>query len=154
MLVFIWIVHRVCPHSYDGYVSLDLIATDEVVTFESFEVATESISLPQTATKEIITNVMVGDGNTAVLGGILSNTTSQIDRRIPILGSIPGLGWLFRAKDDIITQRNSTIFITPTIVKLDARDDLEAAKIRMKERLSGLDFSPKDEAEEDGEIGR
>ena len=102
------------PHiTTDGFVSLDLQAKDEIVTFEEFTVATESIDLPQTSTKEVTTNIMVADGNTAIIGGILSNQSSEDHRKVPVLGNLPGIGFLFRARNDSLTQRNTTIFITP-----------------------------------------
>ena len=138
------------PHiTTDGFVSLDLQAKDEIVTFEEFTVATESIDLPQTSTKEVTTNIMVADGNTAIIGGILSNQSSEDHRKVPVLGNLPGIGFLFRARNDSLTQRNTTIFITPTIVKMDGMDELEEAKVRLKEQLSGLDFSPKTETAND-----
>ena len=137
----------VTPHiTSDGFVALDLTAKDDIVTFEEFTVGTESISLPQTSNKEVETNIMVKDGNTAIIGGILSNQSTEDHRKVPVLGSLPGIGFLFRARNDSITQRNTTIFITPTIVKMDTMDELEEAKLRLKEQLSGLDFTPQSES--------
>lgn len=147
----------VTPHiTTDGFVSIELTAVDRIVTLEEFTVASESITLPQSSVKEVDTNIMVGDGNTAIIGGILSNQTNEDHRKIPLLGNLPGIGFLFRARNDSITQRNTTMFITPSIVKMDSMDELEAAKLRLKEQLSGLDFTPRSAEEAapgEGEIG-
>ncbi len=135
----------VTPHiTTDGFISIELKANDKIVTLQEFTVAAESIVLPQTGLKEVDTKIMVGDGNTAILGGILSNQTNEDHRQIPVLGSLPGIGWLFRARDDSVTQRNTTMFITATIVKMDEMDELEFSKLRLKERLSGLKLTPEE----------
>jgi type IV pilus assembly protein PilQ len=139
---------KVTPHiTADGYVAVNLEAIDELNVFRIFDVGTDSIELPQTKKKFVKTNIMVRDGDTAVIGGILSNKVEEIENRIPGLGSIPILGWLFKHKSDNIVQRNLTIFITPRIVQLNDVDELEEAKLRLRERLSGLQLRRNDKEE-------
>ena len=85
---------------------------------------------------------MVADGETAVIGGLLSNQVDETERWVPVLGNIPILGYLFRNEEETVNQRNLTIFITPRIVQLSEKDDLEDRKLRLREQLSGLDFTP------------
>lgn len=138
----------VTPHiTSDGYVSVDLQANDELNTFREFNVGTDTIELPQTNTKELKTNIMVKDGDTAVIGGILENRVIEDESRMPGLGSIPLLGWLFKHKSNSIDQRNLTFFITPRIVQLSDLDELESAKLRLRESLSGLQLRSRADAE-------
>ncbi|MFW5858849.1 MAG: secretin N-terminal domain-containing protein [Planctomycetota bacterium] len=141
----------VLPHiTNDGFVSIDLTAKDETFEFQTFfsEESTNAkqIQLPQVSSKRIKSSIMVADGETAVIGGILSNSTEETESRIPLLGSIPVLGYLFRNHDEQTVQRDLTIFVTPRIIELSDQDDLEDAKLRLREQLSGLQL--REETEE------
>ena len=67
-------------------------------------------------TKHVKTQVRVEDGGTVVLGGIYEETSRNDDAKVPGLGDVPGLGWLFKNRDQ--TQRKSEllIFLTPRVV--------------------------------------
>ncbi|WP_233254827.1 type IV pilus secretin PilQ [Limnohabitans sp. T6-5] len=67
-------------------------------------------------TKHVKTQVRVEDGGTAVLGGIFEETRRNDEAKVPGLGDVPGLGWLFKNRDQ--TQRKSEllIFLTPRVV--------------------------------------
>jgi len=63
------------------------------------------------------TTVIVGDSDTVVLGGLIRTNTSETVNKIPILGDIPLLGWLFRAKTTKSLKSNLVILMTPHIVR-------------------------------------
>lgn len=63
------------------------------------------------------TTVIVDDGEILVLGGLLQDDLRESDQRVPILGSIPLLGHLFRARKTEKTKTNLMIFIRPTILR-------------------------------------
>lgn len=67
-------------------------------------------------TKHVKTQVRVEDGGTVVLGGIYEDTDRHNEARVPGLGQLPGLGWLFKNRD--LLQRNSEllIFLTPRVI--------------------------------------
>jgi type IV pilus assembly protein PilQ len=67
-------------------------------------------------TKHVKTQVRVEDGGTVVLGGIYEETNRQDEAKVPGLGDVPGLGWLFKNRDH--TQRKSEllIFLTPRVM--------------------------------------
>jgi type IV pilus secretin PilQ/predicted competence protein len=67
-------------------------------------------------TKHVKTQVRVEDGGTVVLGGIYEETDRDNEARVPGLGTVPGLGWLFKNRDR--AQRNSEllIFLTPRVM--------------------------------------
>jgi general secretion pathway protein D len=71
---------------------------------------------PTIARREISTTVTVPDGETIVLSGLIQEDQTEAVRRIPILGSIPLLGWLFRHKISDKKKTNLLVFVTPHIV--------------------------------------
>jgi general secretion pathway protein D len=76
---------------------------------------TDSLN-PTIAKRSANTTVTVPDGNTIVIAGLTRTATKKVEHRIPILGYIPLLGWLFRYKSDVEETTNLLIFVTPTIV--------------------------------------
>lgn len=76
-----------------------------------------------TNTRNITTSVFVNDGDVLVLGGLIDDELRQSEQRVPGLGRIPGLGWLFRARKTDRVKTNLMVFIRPTIL----RDSVEAS---------------------------
>src|SRR5664280_794801 len=67
--------------------------------------------------RRIETRVMVPSGNTLVLGGLVQDDIRNENSKVPILGDIPGLGYLFRHDSKSRQKSNLLVFITPTIVQ-------------------------------------
>jgi general secretion pathway protein D len=65
------------------------------------------------------TTVVVGDRQTVVIGGLIQDSISESETKVPILGDIPILGWLFRSTTKQSSKTNLVILITPYIVKND-----------------------------------
>jgi general secretion pathway protein D len=65
----------------------------------------------------IETTVIVDDGQILVLGGLLEDVLRESDQRVPILGSIPGLGALFRSRKTDKVKTNLLVFIRPKILR-------------------------------------
>jgi len=63
------------------------------------------------------TNIVVKDGETVVIGGLIQDQDEDVVSKIPFLGDIPGLGWLFKTKTKTKTKTNLMILLTPRIVK-------------------------------------
>jgi general secretion pathway protein D len=70
---------------------------------------------PTIAKREVTTTLTVPDGDTVVISGLMSENTVHNDRKIPFLGSIPLLGWLFRTKEESVERTNLLIFVTPRV---------------------------------------
>ena len=70
-----------------------------------------------TSIRTINTNVMVGNGEVLILGGLISESTQESDSRVPLLGDIPILGHLFRSTSSDGDQSVLMIFIRPTILE-------------------------------------
>ncbi len=99
----------------DNRIILDLDVKDDAVG--TVVVTSGGVNVPSINTREITTQLLVNDGQTVVLGGILSTTQREDDTKVPYLGGIPVLGHLFKStihKDD---KDELMIFITPKIVR-------------------------------------
>jgi type IV pilus assembly protein PilQ len=95
----------------DGYVQLKVTATDN-----SLEPGTAGANAV-VDTKSLTTQALVKNGETLVLGGIYTTDYTEEEDRVPFLGRVPILGWLFKTKQTTgPTVRELLIFITPTIM--------------------------------------
>jgi type IV pilus assembly protein PilQ len=99
----------------DNRVVLDLDVADDSVG-QQVTSATGG-SVPSIDTREIITQVLVNDGQTVVLGGILDTTKTKSANKVPWLGDIPVLGNLFKSTTNINNKTELLIFITPKILR-------------------------------------
>jgi type IV pilus assembly protein PilQ len=73
--------------------------------------------VPSIDTREITTQVLVNDGQTVVLGGILETDSRDDVSKVPFLGDVPGLGVLFRKKSTRDEKNELLIFVTPKILR-------------------------------------
>ncbi|MDF1810044.1 MAG: hypothetical protein P1U42_10145 [Phycisphaerales bacterium] len=78
--------------------------------------AGNNVTIPDEETTEMNTNVMVRDGQTVVLGGLFTETTTASRRQVPVLGDIPLIGNAFRGYDDESRRSEIIFLITPSIV--------------------------------------
>jgi type IV pilus assembly protein PilQ len=99
----------------DNRVILDLDISDDAVG-QQVTSATGG-SVPSIDTREIITQVLVNDGQTVVLGGILDTTKSFAANKVPFFADIPVLGNLFKSTIKINNKTELLIFITPKILR-------------------------------------
>ena len=98
----------------DNRIIMDLDVRDDSVG--SVVVASGGVNVPSINTREIATQVLVNDGQTVVLGGILETTQREDDTKVPYLGDIPFLGHLFKNTSHQDNKDELMIFITPKIV--------------------------------------
>ena len=73
--------------------------------------------VPSIDTRSISTQVLVNDGQTVVLGGIMETERRDSERKVPFLGDIPGLGVLFRTRSKTENRDELLIFVTPKILR-------------------------------------
>jgi len=76
---------------------------------------------PSISSNEAQTELLVNDGNTIVIGGIIKSSVSTGDSGWPGLKNIPLLGWLFKTANESRKDTELLVFITPTIVQLEQR---------------------------------
>ena len=76
-----------------------------------------TFTIPIFDRRRITTQVMIPNGNTLVMGGLVQDNPNENFSKVPILGDIPGLGWAFHNETKSMSKDNLLIFLTPTIVK-------------------------------------
>ncbi len=74
------------------------------------------IKLPVYRTQDLATRVVIKSGETVAMGGVLERQTSELVESVPILGSIPYIGVLFRRRTEVDTPRYLLVFVTATIL--------------------------------------
>jgi len=89
----------------------------EIATEVSKLKAGSAADKPTTFKRTATTTVLVKDNNTIVIGGIIGQDDTEGEYKVPILGDIPLLGWLFKEKSTSRKKTNMFIFITPRIIK-------------------------------------
>lgn len=110
----IGILFRVTPHvSSAGFVTLDL---EPEVSEISGTIAFEGVDVPLINSKNARTRVMVEDGNTLVIAGLIQSNDSDTVKKVPFLGDVPVLGHIFRKKEKTVEKTDLIIFVTPHIV--------------------------------------
>ena len=102
----------------------------EVTNIDVASTQTTSSTLPVTEKRTVDTTVIVKDNQTVVIGGLIDDTTDRNERKVPVLGDIPVLGWLFRDRSELNTKTNLYVFLTPRVIKSPA----EAAGIYKQKR--------------------
>ena len=99
----------------DDRIILDLTVTkDSVGQVVSDE---RGGSIPSIDTREVVTQVLVNNGQTVVLGGVYETEEGQRVSKVPFLGDIPGVGVLFRSTRTVSRKSELLIFVTPKILK-------------------------------------
>jgi len=92
------------------------------IEIEVSDVADQSVGtvdiVGPTTNKSLIQNrVLVKDGSTAVLAGLIRDTADRSRTQPPVLGDLPLLGWLFRNRSNTMQKRNMVVLVTPHIIK-------------------------------------
>jgi len=106
--------------------------------FDVFTVGTGgqegTIALPRIASSTLATTVLLRSGQTAVLGGLKTKSESETVTKLPLLGDIPLLGYLFKGKTKQETTSTLLVFITPQVIR--SAEDMEQSMQRaLEERV-------------------
>ncbi|MBX3363306.1 MAG: hypothetical protein KF866_00960 [Phycisphaeraceae bacterium] len=103
--------------SNDGFIRMELRPEVSQPIIRNVTDATgAAVTVPDEDTSHIVTNVMVRDGQTVVLGGLFTERTTANRRQVPVIGDIPILGIPFRGHDDSIDRSEIIFVITPSRV--------------------------------------
>jgi general secretion pathway protein D len=119
-----------------NYVTLELSLEVAEVEEDSsgLDVTTAGFITSKRQTQNV---VVVRDNQTIVIGGLIGNTTTQVETKVPILGDLPLIGVLFRGKRDTERKTNLLIFITPHVINEPA-DLEEVYRIKMAQQQEFL----------------
>ncbi len=124
---------KITPHiTKSKSITLDLYQEVNSVLGET----TNPIVPPKLGKRDIKTKVNVIDGRTIVVGGLIRNDRTSSETKVPLLGDIPLLGWLFKTKSVQYTKKNLLIFITPHIVTKEKQiEGLTKEKLKIHKRM-------------------
>ncbi len=104
---------KVTPHITPD----DRVIMDLVVNKDNPDFSRSVLGVPPVDTREINTRVLVDNGETVVLGGVFEQTKTKNVNKVPGLGNIPVIGWLFRSTTEEDNKNELLIFVTPKILK-------------------------------------
>ena len=106
------VVPQITP---EGTVSMNLIVKKEEADWTK-AVVLNGYANPPIKSSVVETNVVVDNGGTVVIGGVFITDTQRNVEKVPLLGDIPALGWLFKYRKEDSKRRELLVFITPRII--------------------------------------
>ena len=98
--------------------------------------STDPVLGPTTAKRSVKSQIVAKDQSTIVIGGLIQDRKIRSIKKVPVLGSLPLIGWLFRATQDTVQKTNLLIFLTPYII----RDENDYRRIYAKKRKEQQEF--------------
>jgi general secretion pathway protein D len=98
---------------------------------------------PTTLKRTIDTTVIVDDKSTIVIGGLIEDTNAVSEYKVPLLGDIPVLGWLFKVQNSSQQKTNLFIFLSPHVIN----NPSEAADVYGQKKTT-MDILRGDQSEE------
>jgi len=133
----IGIILTVTPHiNREGLVIMDVAPEISTLTGSTVPIS-ETVDAPVFAKRSAKSRVAIRDGQTIVIGGLVEDRKTETIKRVPFLGSIPILGWLFRRTVTETAKTELLIFLTPHVAK-----EPETLKEMTKEELDGAMVVP------------
>ena len=115
----------------EGYIVVKLEPeVSSFISFDTFSTSGGTIQAPRFSTRKASTEVMVKDGETIVIGGLIKENIVDTVVKVPILGDIPLLGLLFKKKDKTVDTTDLLFFITVNIVSPDSSSSRATASAK------------------------
>ena len=106
----------VTPHVHDG-TSVRLEIAQEITNVIDTPIGDAGFSDVVTSKRTIETMILAEADETIVLGGLIQDDITDSERKVPLLGDIPGLGWFFRTTSTSRTKSNLLVFLRPTVIR-------------------------------------
>lgn len=102
----------------------------ELTRLDSSVTQLAGVDRPTTLKRQIETTIIVEDASSVVIGGLIDESITKSEKRVPCLGGIPGLGWAFKSVSDGADKTNLYVFLTPRVIK----NPLEGQKLYDQKR--------------------
>lgn len=119
---------KIKPQISEGdYIRMDINQEIQAIKTTATEGAIDLVTTKRSAK----TSVVVKDNETVVIGGLIQDKENETISKVPFLGDIPVLGWLFKTKSKIRSKTNLMILLTPSIVK----DSADINRISDEQRI-------------------
>jgi len=110
------ILLHVTPSVGEDLKTITLALKPEVSEKKTDDTFGGGVTLPRFTTRNLQTSVVIENGETIMLGGLMKDTTVNTETSIPVLGSLPVIGKLFRKEDQSAERSNLLIFLTAQVV--------------------------------------
>ncbi len=138
---------EVTPHIHDGkLVRLKVHQeTSEVDPTSLNAIGTDGTSDLITNKRTIDTTVLVDDQEVIILGGLIRDKETEGESKVPVLGSIPGVGFFFRNSSTTVEKQNLLVFLKPTV--LDDRQAISEVTTRKFDSVYEVEIEGRDSAE-------
>ncbi len=121
---------KITPQINEGdYIKLDI--SEEISSLKDVIKLGINSTDRSTTKRSAKTSVVVKNNETVAIGGLINETDQEIITKVPLLGDIPVLGWLFKSKSTQRKKTNLILLLTPRVIK-DERDQAESSA-RQKE---------------------
>ncbi len=104
----------------EGYIRMDIHSKDSSGSIPG--------GIPQETSAELVTNIMVKDGQTIVIGGLFKDKVTNAKTQVPLLGDLPIVGAAFRGTADKVERQEVIVLLTPHIIE-EAADTMASARI-------------------------
>jgi type IV pilus assembly protein PilQ len=114
----------------DGYIRMDIFPEDSSGSINAS-------GLPDKRTTTVTSNIMVKDGQTVVIGGLIRNNTITTKSQIPLLGDLPLIGIVFRGSQDTTIKQEVIFMLTPHIIKSPSDAAADTAKADIENKTEG-----------------
>jgi type II secretory pathway component GspD/PulD (secretin) len=89
----------------------------EVSSVKEWRTLSNGDEVPIISSKETSTKVMIRNNSTLIIGGLIGNNRTEKESRVPVLGDIPLLGYLFRRTEVEVNRTDLNVFITPSVIE-------------------------------------
>ncbi len=143
---------KITPHVTEGRL-VRMQINLEVTAIDASATALTSATQPVTLKRTVDTTVIVSDSQTIVIGGLIDDTTTLTETKVPVLGDIPILGWLFKDQAETNQKTNLYIFLTPRVIKNPAEaDSVLKEKQKQMDAIRGGSFKIKQSQSEGTQI--
>jgi general secretion pathway protein D len=134
---------RLTPHIHESdFVSLDIFQESSAVKGGGSPLDASTVG-PTTTKRSAKTSVLVKNGDTVVLGGMMQETFTNVASQVPLLGDIPLLGHLFRFKSVSRKKTNLLIMLTPRIIR-EPGEMLERSAEHQRKMFETFDLQKKE----------
>jgi MSHA biogenesis protein MshL len=122
--VLLGLTMGVTPYiSSDDYVTLQVVPiVTDANTWSEFQFKDQTLKAPNIDIRETNTMVRIKNGETIVIGGLITSKKIDTEHKVPLLGDLPLLGYFFKRKEKAEQRAELVIFLTPRITSSDKKE--------------------------------
>ncbi|KPL05353.1 MAG: hypothetical protein AMJ73_01230 [candidate division Zixibacteria bacterium SM1_73] len=122
--VLLGLIMGVTPYiSSDDYVTLQVVPiVSDANTWSEFQFQDQTLKAPNVDIREANTMVGIKNGETIIIGGLITSKKTDTEHKIPLLGDLPLLGYLFKRKEKTEQRAELVIFLTPRITSFNKKE--------------------------------